>query len=310
MTSPAPRRVISLLPAATEIVAALGAWEVLVGVSHECDYPAAARELPAVTASRIPHGSSDEIDHAVRALASSGQDLFELDRVRIGDLGPNLIITQRLCDVCAVSEGDVRQLASTLPGGCDVLSLGATTLGDVLTSIAEVARAIGAGDEGDELLAGLRYQLAQIDRAVASARLSHPRVAVIEWTTPLFQAGHWVPDLVHRAGGVDALATSGMHSTVTTAEQIRLAAPDVLIFAPCGMDLAGAAREGATVLARPEWAWATSLPSWAVDGNALTSRPGPRLCTAGVATFVRILHPQFGAPRSEHARWLGPASRV
>ena len=300
---PPPRRVVSLLPAATEIVAALGAWDRLVGVSHECDYPAQALTLPRVTASRVTTAAPPaDIDREVRGLAAGGKSLFSIDADVIRQLKPDLMVTQGLCEVCAVSEADVRRLAATLPQPCNVLSLGATTLNGVFDSIASVAAALGDGDEGSELVDGLRYQLRTIHQTLAASRAPRPRVAVIEWTDPVFAAGHWVPDMVSRAGGTDALASPGQHSAAISAEQVRQARPERLIFAPCGFDLVRSHADALVTLNRPEWAWAAGIAAWVVDGNAMTSRPGPRLCT-GVATFARILHPQlFGAPLPDRAR--------
>ena len=307
---PRYQRVVSLLPAATEIVATLGAWDRLVAVSHECDYPALAASLPRVTSSRVHDGTSGDIDREVRELSATGADLFALDAAAITRLAPDLIVTQTLCDVCAVSEEDVRRLAATLPWPCDVVAIGARTLDDVFTSISHLAAALDVEEEGSEVVSGLRYRLRVVHERLKAAGAPRPRVAVIEWTDPVFAAGHWVPDMVARAGGVDVMARSGDHSVATTPGRVREARPDVLVFAPCGFGVARAHDEAAAVLATPGWGWAEGLPAWSLDGNALTSRPGPRLST-GVETLARVMHGDlFGSPHSDLARLVAAPHAV
>lgn len=301
------RRVVALFPAATEIVAALGAWERLVGVTHECDYPTLARALPRVTSGRVdPAAPPADVDVAVSAAAAEGAPLFAIDRALIVALAPDLVITQGLCDVCAVSEGDVRAATALVSPEPVILALSATRFDDVLVSIAAVAAALDCDDEGSELLAGIRVRLRQVHETLKRARAPRPRVAVIEWTDPPFIAGHWVPDMLRRAGGVEALAAAGAHSRRCTADEVRAAAADVLIVAACGYDSRRSADEGLRLLHDPAWAWARALPAWAMDGNALTSRPGPRLCT-GIEVMARILHPALFAPVDpDSARLLTP----
>jgi iron complex transport system substrate-binding protein len=284
----------------------------LVAVSHACDYPDIVRRLPRVTSSRVREGRSVDIDRDVRDLSATGAELFALDGPAIAKLAPDLIVTQTLCDVCAVNEADVRRLAATLPAPCDVVAIGARTLDDVLTSIDHLAVHLNVPEEGVEVVAGLRFRMRRIHEQLKAARAPRPRIAVIEWAEPLFAAGHWVPDMIARAGGIDVLATAGDHSVATSVDVVRQAAPDLLVFAPCGFGLERAATEGSALLSHPAWAWARDLPSWAIDGNALTSRPGPRLST-GVETLARIMHASlFGAPDPHLARALagGEPSRA
>ena len=278
-----------------------------MAVSHECDHPREARSLPRVTSSVVDAGARAEtVDAAVSAVAASGRPLFALDAGRIRELAPDVVVTQGLCEVCAVSEGDVRALAATMHPPPAVVTLGATTLGQVLDSIASLGAALGAADEAQELLAGLRSRMRRVHETLARDRAPRPRVAVIEWTDPVYVAGHWVPDMVRRAGGVDALATPGDHSRPHEVAEIRGAAPDIVVVAPCGYGVERAADEAERLMARPEWSWAGSLPWWAVDGNALTSRPGPRLCD-GIETLARIFNaPLFSPLLSGRAR---PVSR-
>lgn len=289
-------RIVSLLPAATELLAALGVWEQVVAVSHECDVPAEATRLPRVTVSRIDGSAAPAaIDGAVREAGAAGLALFQLDDARIVHLAPTLIVTQGLCEVCAVDAGAVHALAARLHPAPRVLSLGARTLDEVLASIGEMARAVGRPDEGDELRAGLQARLRQVHVTLKGARAPRPRVAVLEWTDPLFAAGHWVPDMVRRAGGIDVLSTAGDHSRQVSVAQVREAAPDVLLVAPCGLSLDRSVAEAEETLAHPDWSWADRCTVVAMDGNAYTSRPGPRLVD-GVEIMGRLFHPTLFSP--------------
>lgn len=285
------------------MVAALGALDRLVGVSHECDWPPPARRLPHLTRSRIhATASSGEVDQQVRELAGAGVELFELDLSLLRRLEPDLIVTQALCDVCAVSETDVRAGAEALAHPCQVLSLGATTLDDVLDSVRAVASALDHGEAGTRLLKEIGRRFDVVRHRLNNTGAAPRRVAVIEWGDPLFTAGHWVPEMIRIAGGVDVLAAPGEHSRTRRPSELAGARPDVLIFAPCGYDLDRSFEEAATLLARESWAWAAHLEAWAIDGNALSSRPGPRLCD-GVETFAVMLHPGlFDYPLAGRAR--------
>jgi iron complex transport system substrate-binding protein len=290
-------RVVSLLPAATEIVCVLGGIDQLVGVTHECDYPSLVRTRPCVTRSVVdPSEPAAEIHARVRALSAGGEALFVLDADRIEALRPDLILTQAICDVCAVSEHDVRALARHLTPEPGVVTLGASTLHGVRADIARVGDAIGLADEALELAAGLELRLRSVHLRLKRARAHRPRVAVLEWIDPVFAAGHWVPEMVHRAGGVDVLAEAGEHSRQRDARDVREASPDIVVVAPCGQSLERAAVEAITLLDRPEWNWARERVVWAMDANAFVSRPGPRL-VRGVEAFARMFHPLlFSAP--------------
>lgn len=289
-------RVVSLLPAATEIVGALGGWDRLVGVTHACDYPDAVRTLPRVTASAIDTtASAAAVDAAVREAAGASRPLFTLDHATIRALRPTLLITQGLCEVCAVSEAEVFRLAGALDVPAQVVALGARTLEDVLASFEEIARVLGLHDEAAELGFGLRDRLRRVHETLKAARAPRPRVAVLEWTDPPYAAGHWVPDMVRRAGGIDVLAVSGEHSRTCTVDDVRATAPDVLLFAPCGYPLDRAIPEALATIERPEWHWARGLQLAAIDGHALTSRPGPRLVD-GVEVMARLFHPTRFTP--------------
>jgi iron complex transport system substrate-binding protein len=306
VTTDAPRtspRVVSLLPAASEIVAALGAVEQLVGVTHECDHPSDVAALPRVTSSAVDRdAASAAIDAEVRALASTGAPVFGFDAERFATLAPEVVLTQSLCDVCALPEGEVDHAIAALDVAPKVVTLGGTTLEGVWEDIKHVGLAIGRRIEAAALLASLDARMRRVHETLKAARAPRPRVAVIEWLDPLFVAGHWSPELVRRAGGVDVLAQPGAHSVRIDADTVCAAAPEVLLFAPCGFDVDRAAREAAALLARDEWRWASGCAAWALDGNALTSRPGPRLVDA-IETMAAIFAPTlFAAPDAAYAR--------
>ncbi len=289
-------RVVTLLPSATEIVAALGALESLVGITHECDHPAQVASRLRVTSSHVDGaGAPGIVDTQVRTLVEAGTSLYTLDEPAIRSLRPDLIFTQALCDVCAVMETDVRALATRLAPEPRVVSLSATTLDGVFDDIASVARAMSLDDEGEELLAGLRARLLTVHTTLKAARAPRPRVVMIEWTDPIFIGGHWVPEMIRRAGGTDVLAANGDHSKVVAPEAVAEAQPDIVLVAPCGYDVERAGEEARRLLADG----AVELPShcsvWALDGNALTSRPGPRLVD-GIEVMARIFNPSLFTP--------------
>lgn len=290
-------RIVSLIPAATEIVAALGAGNLLVGITHECDFPPAIADLPRVTTSAVDRdASSSAIDEAVRVLSQAGGAVFALDAAELVRLAPTVIITQTLCDVCAVTDGDVRPLADVLEVPPRLVPMGGTTMAGVWADIRAIGSAIGRTAEAEALLRELDDRLRRVHETLAGARAPRPRVAVIEWLDPLYAAGHWTPELVRRAGGIDALAQPGSHSMPTQVDAVREANPDIILFAPCGFDVERAAREAAALLETAEWAWARNRRTWALDGNALTSRPGPRLVDA-VEAIASIVAPSlFAAP--------------
>lgn len=289
-------RVVTLLPSATEIVAALGAIESLVGITHECDYPAQVASRLRVTASRVDGaGAPRAVDAQVRAVMGEGESLYTLDEPGIRALKPDLIFTQALCDVCAVVETDVRALAARLSPAPRVVSLSATTLDGVFDDIARAAAAMGLDDEGDELLTGMRARMRFVHDTLKAARAPRPRVAMIEWTDPIFAGGHWVPEMIRRAGGVDVLATQGDHSKVVIPDAVIAAKPDVVLVAPCGYGVERAAEEARKLVASPAWPLAEHVAVWALDGNALTSRPGPRLVD-GIEVMARIFNPSLFSP--------------
>jgi len=289
-------RVVSLLPSATEIVASLGGMEHLVGVTHACDHPAVVDSRVRVTRTAIDdRAASGVIDAQVREITERGAPLYTLHDDRIRALHPDLILTQALCEVCAVMEDDVRALAARLDPVPRVITLSATSLDGVLDDIRTVGTAIDLSDEAEEFLAGARARMEAVHATLKTARAPRPRVAVIEWGDPLYAAGHWVPEMVRRAGGIDVLAKPGAHSVIVDLEAVRAADPEVIVIAPCGFDLARAVAEGERLLAQPEWAWAADRRVFAVDANAFASRPGPRLVD-GIEVFARLFNPSLFTP--------------
>jgi iron complex transport system substrate-binding protein len=298
-------RVVSLLPAATEIVAWLGASDQLVGITHECDYPPGLASRPRVTSARIPShvapappgagSAAAAIDAAVRAAGDAGQPLFRLDAATIAALHPDVILTQALCDVCAVSETDVRALAARLGGPPRIVTLGGTTIEGIFDDIRRVADALGVPDEADELLAGERARLRTVHDTLKAARAPRPRVLLVEWTDPCFLAGHWGPEQVRRAGGIDVLGVAGAHSVTRPIAECAAAAPEIVLVAPCGFDLDAARGEARRLMAHPDWQWLLGTQVWAMDANGLVSRPGPRVVD-GVEAMAGVFNPTLFSP--------------
>ncbi len=278
-------RIVSLLPSATEIVYALGLDDRLVGVTFECDEPARARrDKQVVVGGRDTTGMTPgEIDAYVRAQGEAGAELYHLHEDALAGLDPDIVLTQDLCWVCALPSSTVDEALRYLGCQADVVSLDPFSLDDVLTSVADVAAAAGVPERADALLAGLRMRLDAVARAVDGA--PRPRVAVVEWVDPPFTAGHWIPDLVRAAGGQPVAATAGERSVPTTWASIAAAAPDVVVVSPCGYHLDGAAEQAAVVAAA-----LPGPPVWAIDGDGLIVRPGPRVVT-GVEALASIIHP-------------------
>lgn len=289
-------RVISLLPSATEIVAALGAMESLVGVTHCCDHPPLVDSRVRVTTTAVDgEAAPGVVDAQVREIMGAGAPLYTLLEDRIRALRPDLIFTQALCDVCAVVETDVRALAATLTPPPQVIALSATSLEGVLEDITRAGAALGAEADAEEFVTGARNRMLRVHETLKAAKAPRPRTAVIEWGEPLYAAGHWVPEMVKRAGGIDVLAKPGEHSVVVTMEQVRASNPEVILIAPCGYDLPRAVEEGERLLALPEWQWARERSVFALDANAFASRPGPRLID-GIEVMARLFNPSLFTP--------------
>ena len=280
-------RLATLLPAATEIVAALGAANDLVAISHECDFPASVMHLPRLTCSPIdPAQPSARIDAEVRRLHSAGRPVIAVDAAALAALAPDLLVAQGLCDVCAVADGQVMHLAAALPRPPRVVSLAGRDLDGVSADIRMLGALLGREPEASNLLADAAARLATLHATRPPGR---PRVLAIEWTEPPYLAGHWVPDLIRHAGGVDVGAHAGQHSRSVPWAEMRRLAPDVILVMLCGFGLARARQELAGVADPDALALLARAPVWLIDGNAYTSRPGPRLVDAAALIQQALL---------------------
>jgi iron complex transport system substrate-binding protein len=283
-------RIVSLVPSATEMLFALGLGPDLIAVTHECDYPPAARELPKITRDRLPAGlSSAEIDAAVKEMTLGGESIYELDAGTLADLQPDLIVTQALCTVCAVSYDDVRAIAQELDPQPRVISLDPHTIGEVLGDARTLADATGTKDAAVDLIQEASARIDRVRVAVRKAR-SRPRVAALEWLDPPFAAGHWTPQLIEYAGGEDVLGFPGEPSEETTWEAVQASQPDVVIVMPCGYDAEIAHREAE--MHREQLAAIGAGEVVAVDASSYFSRPGPRIID-GLELLASILHPEL-----------------
>jgi iron complex transport system substrate-binding protein len=282
-------RIVSLVPSATEMLFALGLGPDVVAVTHECDYPPAARELPRVTRDLLASGlSAAEIDAAVKQRTLAGESIYELDADALHDLGPDLIVTQALCSVCAVSFDDVPAIAEEIPARPQVISLDPHTVGEVLADARTLAEATDRNDAAVELA---RDAAARIDRVRVAVREAwRPRVVALEWLDPPFAAGHWTPQLIEFAGGEDVLGFPGESSEERTWEEIAAAQPNVVIVMPCGYDAEIAHREAE--MHRDALASLGADEVVAVDASAYFSRPGPRIVD-GLELLAQILHPEL-----------------
>lgn len=293
MDSPRPRTA-SLLASATEIVAALGALDLLVARSHECDFPPNVARLPMVTAPQIdttrPSGA---IDRDVKALLARALSIYRVDGERLRDLAPDLIITQTQCEVCAVTPADVEAALAAWTGSRpSILSLTPNALADIFADIERVAAALGRPERGTALVAQLRARLAAIANAAADLT-TRPRVACIEWIDPLMAAGNWIPELVAMAGGVNLFGAAGRHSPWLTWDELVAADPDIILVLPCGFDIARSRQELPVLTRRPEWRALRAVRDdhiFLCDGNQYFNRPGPRVAES-LEILAEILHP-------------------
>jgi len=295
-------RIVSLLPSTTEILFAIGAGDHVIGVTFECDYPPEARTRRIVSNTTLPDGLSPaEIDAEVRARMAAGEDLYRLDEGALADLDLDVVVTQNLCAVCAVDVANVDDALAHLGCRARVVTIDPMNLDAVLDSIVELGAVTGHDDAAAGLCAGLRDRLAAV--AAITAGRPRPRMAVIEWTDPLFCAGHWFPDLVEAAGARSVLGAAGQRSHPIPPAALSDAAPDIVIVAPCGYRLDGAADLAESLMASGVIPAGVQL--WAVDADAMFVRPGPRLVD-GVETLAAIAHPGVVALDGRAARRIAP----
>jgi iron complex transport system substrate-binding protein len=282
-------RIVSLVPSATEMLFALGVGDEVTAVTHECDHPPEALDLPNVTRDVIGPGlPPDEIDRAVRELTEEGRAIYELDEHALRSLAPDLIVTQALCAVCAVSYDDVRAIAERMDPPPEVLALDPHTLGEVLGDVRTLAQATDAKDAGVDLV---QDAAARIDRVRLAVRDAPPvAVAALEWLDPIYVAGHWTPQLIEYAGGIDVLGLPGERSQMRRWDEVAAAAPEVVVCMPCGYDAERALEEAESYA--DELAELGARRVVAVDAAAYFSRPGPRLVD-GLELMAHILHPDL-----------------
>jgi len=287
-------RVASLLPAATEIVCAVGAEADLVGISHECDFPDAVRSLPALTRARVhPVGTSREIDREVRLVLQDALAVYEIELARLEAVRPDVIVTQDLCDVCAVSFDDVCAAAARLVDrNIRIVNLHPTRFGDVWSDIARVADALGRAAEGSEVIRNLQARASEI-AARSAARPMRPRVVSIEWIEPVMIGGMWMPELIEMAGGITLVTRPGDHAPTLTMDALRELSPDVVVVSPCGFPLARTLEELHELRGALPWeSWPAVRAGrvYIADGNAYFNRPGPRIVES-LEILAACLHP-------------------
>jgi len=291
MTAP---RIVSLIPSATEIVAALGFADRMVGRSHECDFPAGVEALPPLTQPKLKvEGSSAEVDARVKQLIERGLAVYQVDADRLRQLDPDVIVTQDQCQVCAASLADVEAATRGWTGRpVEIVSLNPMSLDDVWRDIGKVAEALGVAREGARLVDGLKRRMAEI-AARAPRAPSRPRVAMVEWIEPLMAGGNWMPTLVEMAGGENLFGTAGQHSPWLEWEALKAADPDVVVIAPCGLDLPRIRADFPALAKRSGWSDLRAVKAkrvYLADGNQYFNRPGPRLAET-LEILAEILHP-------------------
>ena len=291
-------RIVSLVPHATELLFALGLGEQVVGVTHECDHPTAAAALPHVTRDVLPEGlSAAEIDREVSERTQRGEAIYALDEKAVRALKPDLIVTQELCPVCAVSYDEVAAMAKSLPSCPKVVALDPKTFGETLGDAKTIAQLTGTREAAIELVKRTRARVDAVRLTLRDAGRRAVPVVAIEWFDPVYVAGHWTPQLVEYAGGFDLLGLPGEHSQRVAWEEVAAAAPEVIVAMPCGYDAQTAWREAEMHADALRATGARRVV--AVDGGAYFSRPGPRL-VEGLELLAHILHPDlFGAPPAE-----------
>jgi iron complex transport system substrate-binding protein len=304
MTGP---RVVSLIASATEIITALGARDLLVARSHECDFPVDVVSLPAITAPKLDIGKpSGDIDRQVKALLEQALSVYRVDAERLRALAPDVIVTQTQCEVCAVSQSDVEAALADWTGARPrIVALAPNGLQDVLADIERVALALGVPERGLAMTARMRARIDAIAERAATLR-PRPRVAAIEWIEPLMAAGNWVPEMIAIAGGTNLFGEAGRHSPWMEWRDLVAADPDIILVLPCGFDIERSTRELPVLTAKPEWPRLRAVRTGAVfvaDGNQYFNRPGPRLVES-LEILAELLHPEAFPARHAGTGWI------
>jgi len=303
-----PTRIISLLPAATEMVCALGASQQLVACSHECDFPTEVSRVPSVTAPNLnPALPANAINEAVNTALAEQRPLFRLKAETMVRLNPDLILTQGQCAVCAISPAELQSVLTQLPGPPpEVLSLTPAHFVDLWTDLRRVGIALGLPDEGRSVIGALKARVVDVLQQVAAANAT-PTVACLEWLDPLMGAGNWIPELVELAGATPVLGLVGIHSGWITFEQLAATDPEVIVALPCGFNLTRTRQEFETFLTRPGWSQLRAVREgrvYAVDGSAYFNRPGPRLVDS-LELLAELLHPSlYPEPQYQGTGWV------
>jgi len=299
------KRVVSLLPSNTEILYALGAGELLVGRSHECDYPAEVSRIPAVTRARIDDSRpSGEIDRDVKSLLKDALSIFEVDTGLITEIDPDVILTQDQCEVCAVSLKEVEAAAETCGLGADIVSLSPKKFADLWTNMNDVAMALDLEEQAIPIIKGYKTRCVDIIERVC-LRPENPKVACIEWFDPIMTAGNWVPGMVSLVGGEAILSEDGKHSPYVKWEDIREQDPDYLILMPCGFSLERTVQEATILKELPGWTEMKAVKDGrviAVDGNRYFNRPGPRLVDS-MEILAEIFYPDAFPRKHSEQDW-------
>jgi iron complex transport system substrate-binding protein len=288
------KRIVSLLPSATEIVSVLGAADQLVGRSHECDYPLDIRALPVCTAAKLDAAASGAaIDRQVKQLQDESASLYQLDVEQLKQLRPDIILTQAQCEVCAISLAEVESAVKQWPGNApQIVSLSPNRLADIWEDIRRVADALDLTEHGREVLRALKFRVVNIIEKTCVLQ-PRPTVVCVEWIEPLMAAGNWVPELVELAGGKDALGAPGKHSAWTNWETLQKLDPEIIVAMPCGFELARTRSEMAALTRKPGWSKLRTVKNrrvYLTDGNAYFNRPGPRVVES-LEILAEIIHP-------------------
>jgi iron complex transport system substrate-binding protein len=305
-------RIVSLLPSATEMLFALGFDREVVGVSHECDFPPAARTKRIVIQSRIAHDATPaEIDTQVREFVARGESLYAVDADALEQLAPDLIVTQDLCHVCAASPDDLATALTRFPHPPQVLCLNPLDLGDVWRDILWVGEETGRTNTAESLLERIGEKLGEIENLVANVS-NHPRVAFLEWLQPFYVGGHWVPEMIERAGGIDVFGTPRKPTFRVTLQDIVEATPDVILVSPCGYNAEQARNEYRAMEFPDQWNVIPAVRNnrvYALEANGYFSRPGPRLGT-GIEILAKVLHPSLQVSQEAESAILPVASET